>query len=76
MPVILKNIKDMGHFEEDQMGMRIVLRENLSKEMMNRTLNHEVFHALLTISGLDEMMDEKIKEALCCMMESWPKEMK
>ncbi len=41
------------------------------KERLERVVRHEKMHMALGISGLTEIMDPKIEEAICVMMESF-----
>ena len=39
-------------------------------ERYNRVLKHELMHAVLRMSGLAEMMELKMEEAICVLVES------
>ena len=39
-------------------------------ERHDRVLRHEIYHALIGLSGLTELMPDNVEEALCVMLES------
>lgn len=51
----------------------IVTKSDVSEDTFNRTLLHELMHAHLFMSGLNELFDEKTCEALCVMSEQFTK---
>jgi len=58
----------MGHFNPQDMTIHIL--STLDKEISKRTLMHELFHAVLAISGLTAMLSDKQEEAVCNVIEN------
>jgi len=49
----------------------IYINKTLKGKHAERVLRHELMHATLDISGLTNLIDDKLEEALCNVMESW-----
>lgn len=57
---------NLGFFD----GTRIYLLATLNKDQKKRILTHEIIHAFLHISGLTNLLDEKLEEAICDSIEN------
>ena len=55
--------------------IQISSTENKTPEQMEATLLHEVIHAVLGVSGLTELIDDKTEEALVVSLENGLKEL-
>lgn len=51
-------------------GDSIYLATSLTGEQRKRVLIHELTHAVLAISGLTNLIEDKLEEAICDAMES------
>lgn len=49
----------------------IELTVDLEPSLRERCLKHEKFHAMLDISGLTNLLDPKLEEALCNLVENF-----
>ena len=50
--------------------IRISTQQNKTDDMMERTLLHEVIHAILHISGHSELLEDKEEESLVVLLEN------
>lgn len=57
-----------GYF--DEMQSAIYVNSDLKLEMYERVLTHEITHAVLSISGLSELLKSNLEEAICTSMEN------
>lgn len=44
----------------------IRVNQNLARGMQVMTLWHELFHVFLEVTGLSDVVSEKVEESLCC----------
>lgn len=63
---ITNDSNSIGYFD----GKSIYLLNTLEGETKNRVLTHEVVHAILNISGLSNLLEDNLEEAICDAMES------
>jgi hypothetical protein len=56
--------------ESDAMERTIKIKANQKGDEFERTLLHEVVHAAMGISGISELFDEKIEEAIVICLEN------
>lgn len=56
----------LGFFD----GETIFIKQSLSEKPKKRILMHEKIHAILAISGLSNMLDSDMEEAICDAMET------
>ena len=49
----------------------IYMSIDLEPQAYRRILLHEIFHATMSVSGLGNLLDDKIEEAMADAMESW-----
>lgn len=61
-------MEDYGSFNPNDLTIKI--KSNLSDEMFFSTLNHEISHCGFFLSGLSELLDEKMEEAIVLMLEN------
>ena len=54
----------IGHFCTRN-GLSIVVADDLSPVMLEETLNHEIIHSWFYLSGLQNLLDENMGEAIC-----------
>jgi len=47
---------------------KIVLPNDVEKDVFSELYYHEICHMVLGISGLAEILDEKVEEAICSVM--------
>ena len=66
--VVVTALKGLhGDFNSDNMTIKI--NQNASVEAAKSTLFHECLHACLKISGLGELLNEKLEEGIVSMLE-------
>ncbi len=68
----LEGGRTLGMTKADERKI-FVTRSGVSDDLFNRTLMHELMHAHLFMSGLNELFDEKECEAICVMVENFVK---
>ena len=62
------NIPLLGDCDCDSRVIRI--EASLEGEQYNRVLRHEIFHMKVRLSGLKELLQDDVEEALAVLMES------
>lgn len=65
---VVKSLPD-DDFGQFQYGQNRILIKESNPEHMYRILHHEYMHALLVYSGLSDLLDDKMEEALCSLAE-------
>lgn len=53
-------------------GPEILIYKHLAVKRRLEVLRHEVMHAMLDISGLSTILNEKEEEAICNLVENFP----
>lgn len=65
---LLTDEKDtLGFFQ----GSTIFIKQSLNAEEKKRVFLHEVFHAMLSVGGLTNLLEERAEEAVCTVAESF-----
>lgn len=65
--VVCKDKGCLGYFD----GNTIYVSRTLSEEQFKRVLLHEVSHAVLSITGLTNLLEDEKEEAICDAFESF-----
>lgn len=58
-----------GYF--DEMSSSIYINSNLKQSIYERVLLHELTHAILSTSGISNLLSSKLEEGICDAMESF-----
>lgn len=74
MKVTNRRPKKDSYGEFHHLKHAIELNSNLKGEQYKMVLIHEVTHAALKVSGLDQLLSDEMQEALCVLMESFYKD--
>lgn len=68
-----RKYKDLyGMCRPDDAEIWINLYKAKTPEMIERTIKHEIFHAILAESGVVELINEDLEECLCKLTEKIP----
>lgn len=57
-----------GYF--DEMSSNIYVNSDLAPEMYERVLVHEISHAVLSVTGISNLLKSRLEEAICTAMEN------
>jgi hypothetical protein len=49
----------------------LIENEEMSEDLFNRTLMHEIMHAMTFMGGVSEVLDEKVVESICVLAENF-----
>lgn len=67
LSILANDPEAVGYFD----GSTIFIKQSLTKDEKARVFLHEVMHALLGITGLTYLLEDKMEEALCNLSESY-----
>lgn len=62
--------KDVVYGDCEPLSQTIRIDNTIPLDQQQKVLAHELTHAALRISGLNELIDDKIEEAICVLMET------
>ena len=62
--------KDGVYGDCEPLSQTIRIDNTIPIDHQHKVLAHELTHAALRISGLNELVDDKIEEAICVLMET------
>ena len=69
--VIYTNLEKDGVYGDcEPLNQTIRIDNTIPLDQQQKVLAHELTHAALRISGLNELIDDKIEEAICVLMET------
>ena len=66
----LSKMADQEHCLGLYQGDTIYLASSLTGEAKKRVLMHELVHVVFAVSGLTNLIDDKLEEAICDALES------
>ena len=69
--IVYANLEKDGVYGDcEPLSQTIRIDNTIPIDHQQKVLAHELTHAALRISGLNELVDDKIEEAICVLMET------